>query len=350
MKIAVIGLPNVGKRTLFALMTGVSLEHLHEKQADFVVGVMKVPDPRVEKLAEMYKPERVKHAEIECTLAPPPPKEPKARDAWLEKLKLMDALCHVVRAFDDPSVFHIAGSVDPMRDIETMNLELAVSDLSLVEKRLERIAAEQKKKHDPEREFEQHMLEKFKTHLESGSPLRALEMGERERRLAKPLQFLTMKSMVIALNVGENLMKERALLEKLPKNSMQLCAKLEEEIAEIENPAERAEFLSALGIEEPAVHALARLCYREMGLISFFTVGKDEVRAWTIRHGATALEAAGAIHTDLARGFIRAEVMKFDDLVAAGDEHRLKEQGKLMLKGKEYVVEDGEIVHIRHSG
>ncbi|HUJ10630.1 MAG TPA: DUF933 domain-containing protein [Verrucomicrobiae bacterium] len=355
MKIALIGLPQVGKKTVFSLLTGVALDHLLGRAAEYHVGAVRVADPRVDKLSAMYQPKKTKYAEIECTLAPAPPHEPKPREQWLNKLKDVDALCHVVRAFEDPAVFHAAGSVDPLRDIDAMNLELTVSDLSLIETRLNRIAQDQKRKFEQERADETALLEKLKPHLESGKSLRAYPWHEGEEKRVRSLQFLTLKGLVTALNCGESNYPNPGLVQKVSGLACDLCAKLELEVAQIDDSKERAEFLSALGIQEPAIHVLTRLLYKALGYISFFTTGEDEVRAWTIRHGATAVDAAHAIHSDLARGFIRAEVMKYPDLASAGDtghhaEVHLKETGKLLLKGKDYIVEDGDIVHIRHSG
>ncbi len=365
MKIALIGLPQVGKKTLFSLLTGTHYDQLITRPSEYPVGMVKVTDPRVDKLSALYQPKKTKYAEIECTLAPAPPKDARPREQWLGKLKDMDALCHVVRAFDDPTVFHASGSIDPLRDIEVMNLELAITDLSLVDLRLERIAQEQKKKPDSERGDEAALLQTLKPYLESGKSLREHPMQEADLKKIRSLQFLTLKGMVTAINCGESNFPNLPLLEAArdkitgPANEVcTLCARLEAEVAQIGDPAERAEFLNALGVEEPAVHVLTRLLYQALGYICFFTVGEDEVRAWTIRRGGTAVDAAHAIHSDLARGFIRAEVMKGDDLLAAGAlrgsghgaEVHLKETAKLHVKGKDYIVEDGDIVHIRHSG
>jgi len=365
MKIALVGLPQVGKKTLFSLLTGVGHDHLNSRSSDFAIGMVKVADPRVDELSALYKPKKTKYAEIECTLAPAPPKDAKPLEQWLGKLKDMDALCHVVRAFEDPAVFHASGSVDPLRDIELMNLELAIADLSLVDLRLHRIGEEQKRKHDPERAEEAALLLKLRPVLESGQSMRGHHLAETELKRIRSLQFLTLKSMVTALNCGESTFPNPQLLETAraktvgPGNEVcALCVSLEAEVARIEDPGERAEFLEALGIDEPAIHVLTRLFYKALGYIGFFTVGEDEVRAWTIRRGGTAVDAAHAIHSDLARGFIRAEVMKCHELLAAGSERgsghaaevHLKETAKFNLKGKDYIVEDGDIVHIRHSG
>ena len=362
MKIALIGLPQVGKKTVFSLLTGLAYDQLIARGGEYHVGTVKVADPRVDTLSGMYQPKKTKYAEIECTLAPAPPHETKPREQWLNKLKDMDALCHVVRAFDDPAVFHASGSVDPLRDIDAMNLELTISDLSLIETRLHRIEQDQKKKFEQERADEAALLQKLTPHLEAGKSLREYPWHEGEEKRVRSLQFLTLKGLVTALNCGESNFPSPKLVEgaksKLTGPRSEVCelsAKTEAEVAQIEDPKERAEFLSALGVQEPAIHVLTRLLYKALGYISFFTTGEDEVRAWTIRHGATAVDAAHAIHSDLARGFIRAEVMKYGELTGAADtghtaEVKLKETGKLLLKGKEYIVEDGDIVHIRHSG
>lgn len=368
MKIALIGLPQVGKKTVFSLLTGLDYGQLLTR-GEYLLGTVKVADPRIDKLSAMYNPKKTRYTEIECMLAPVPPSEPKPREQWLNKLKDMDAFCHVVRGFDDSNLFQagspLAGdAVDALRDIDAMNLELTISDLTFVELRLNRIAQDQKRKFEPTRKTEAELLERMKSHLESGKPLREYPFSESEEKQVRHLQFLTLKGLVTVLNLGESNFPNAALVEAARAKVdgsrtgvAALCAKLEMEVAQIADPAEREEFLKALGIEEPAIHVLTRLCFRTLGYISFFTVGEDEVRAWTTRHGATAAEAAGAIHSDLARGFIRADVMKYPDLVSTGAdcpgpaaELRLKEQGKLMRKGKEYIVEDGDIMSFHHSG
>ncbi len=367
MKIALIGLPQTGKKTVFSMLTGIGYDHLLQRAAEYHVGTVNVADQRVDRLSAMYRPKKTKHAEIECLLAPAPPHEAKPREQWLNKLKEVDAICHVVRAFDDPAVFHVEGAVNPLRDIEAMNLELTISDLALIELRLERIVQDQKRKFEPERANEADLLERLKPHLEAGRSLRTYPFQEGEEKRLRQLQFLTLKAQVVALNCGENRFPDPALLKQaedllaaqLDQDSArpavcQLCAKLELEIAELESEDERAAFLGDLGVDEPAIGLLTRLLYQALGYISFFTTGEDEVRAWSIREGGTAVDAAYAIHSDLARGFIRAEVMAYTDLVAAADsghkaEVMLKEAGKLHVKGKDYIVADGDIVHIRHS-
>ena len=333
MKIALIGLPQVGKKTVFSLLTGVSLDHLLGRAAEYHVGTVKVADPRVDKLSAMYNPKKTKYAEIEVTLAPAPPQQTKSREQWLEKLKAMDALCHIVRVFDRDT--------DPQEDVNKIDLELAISDLSLIENRLNRITQDQKKKFDQDRANEAELLERLKPHLEAGKPLRDYPWHEGEEKKVRSLQFLTLKPLVTAFNGGTG--------EVAGNLSCRLDAKTEAEVAEIEDPKERAEFLTALGIAEPALHVLTRLLYKALGYISFFTTGEDEVRAWTIRQGSTAVDAAHAIHSDLARGFIRAEVVHWADFAEHKDIKHCRDAGKFKLEGKGYIVQDGDMVVIRFA-
>src|SRR5258708_13450421 len=251
MKFPLIGLPKVGKKTVFSLLTSVGLDHLQGRAAEYHVGTVKVADPRVDKLSAMYNPKKTKYAEIEFTHAPAPPHEPKPREQWLNKLKDMDAFCHVVRAFEDPAVFHVNGSVDPLRDIEAMNLELAISDLSLIETRLNRIAQDQKRKFEQERADEAALLEKLKPHLEAGKSLREYGWHEGEEKRMRSLQFLPVKAIATALNSAQTHFPNPQLVEQAkakvtgPRSEVcSLSAKTESEVAQIENPAERAEFLA----------------------------------------------------------------------------------------------------------
>jgi len=261
-----------------------------------------------------------------------------------------------VRVFKDESVYHVSGSVDPRRDIDMINSELVLNDLLFVEKRLERLEKNIKKVKDEKVLKENELLLKFKDHLDKELPLRLLELEGKEKEIIASYPLITRKKMIIVLNVSEEEVADTSLLEQLQSayqpiniDIMQVCAKTESEIANLENEKEREEFLDALGIEEPAINVLTRLCIKALHLISFFTVGSDEVRQWTITRGATAPEAAGAIHTDLQKGFIRAEVMKYDDLVHLGSEEKVREAGKFSLKGKDYIVEDGDIIEIRFN-
>ena len=365
MKIALIGLPQVGKKTLFSLMTGVAYDQLTSRAGDYAVGMVKVADPRVDKLIALYKPKKSKYAEIECTLAPAPPKDAKPREQWLGKLKDMDALCHVVRAFEDEAVFHASGSVDPLRDIEVMNLELAITDLSLVELRLERIAQEQKKKSDSASVEEAALLQTLKPYLESGKSLREHPMQEAELKKIRSLQFLTLKSMVTALNCGESNFPNPQLLEAArtritgPGNEVcALSAKSSPKSRRLEIPASVRSFCRRSASKSlPSVSSRACSTRRSATSVSSLSARTRYARG---RFAAAGVRStlAGAIHSDLARGFIRAEVMKCDELLAAAAERgsghaaevHLKETARLHLKGKDYIVEDGDIVHVRHSG
>jgi GTP-binding protein YchF len=272
-----------------------------------------------------------------------------------EHLDDADAICHIVRAFADEAIYHVDGSVDAARDIDSVNAELVLCDLMFVEKRPERLDRETKKKHDKDQEKEKSLLLKFKAQLEKELPLRLLEITDEERKIISSYPFLTLKPLLIVLNVGEGELKEQALSEDaagrykaLKIYIMQVSAKVEDELLRLE-PAEREAFLKELGIDEPPIDKLTRILYEALGLISFFTTANKEVRAWTVKRGSTAPEAAGAIHSDMQKGFIRAEVVRYDDLVELGSESKVKEAGKLMVKGKDYTVCDGDILNIRFN-
>ena len=367
MKIALIGLPQVGKKTLFSLLTGVAYDQLVSRPSDYAVGMVKVTDPRIDKLSALYKPKKTKYAEIECTLAPAPPKEAKPREQWLGKLKDMDAFCHVVRAFEDEAVFHAErlGRSAPRHRGDDPR---AGHHRPQPRRACGSSASRRNRRRRPirERVEEAALLQTLKPYLESGKSLRDHPMEEVELKKIRSLQFLTLKSMVTALNCGESNFPIRTCSSPLGENDGGPGSEAVRSVrkarggSRADRRSRRARRVSGRrsAIEEPAVHVLTRLLYKALGYICFFTVGEDEVRAWTIRRGGTAVDAAHAIHSDLARGFIRAEVMKCDDLLAAGAERgsghaaevHLKETAKLHLKGKDYIVEDGDIVHVRHSG
>jgi GTP-binding protein YchF len=350
MNVAIIGLPQSGKKTLFQLLTG----RASFEQSGRNVGTADIRDPRFDVLVERYQPRKQVRAKIDFVLVPTLEKESIAQGDIFNDIVNTDAICHVVRAFDDASVYHAFGSVDPERDITMVNSELLLHDLLFVEKRLERLAAQLKKAKDERLHREQEVLQKMKAHLEVERPLRLLPLSPDEEALLRSYPFITRKEMILILNVNDNAVRSEELVspcsalcasEKI--EVMQVSAKLEAEIAALESPAEREEFLKELGIKEPALAQLTRLCLKALGLISFFTVGEDEVRQWLVRRGALAPEAAAVIHTDLQRGFIRAEVMKYDELIAHYNEAALKAAGKMYLKGKDYTVEDGDILNIR---
>ena len=348
MKIAMLGLQGAGKKTLFKLLTSLEVGAVPPKG---VPGVFEVKDPRVDALSELYKPEKTAYARIDLLLLPDVEKA-QGKAAWLDDVRNLDGICCVVRAFDDASVFHPAGSVDPKRDLDTFFSELLLADMFLAERRKERLLSEMKSKRGPEKEREFKAMEKAASELESGKPFRAIQLTDPEREALSAHQFLTAKAVAGAVNLthGADEGALRASIEKDFGGRMSLSffdAKLEAEIAAISYAAERKEFLSGLGIDEPAVAKLTRAVYDALGLMSYFTVGQDECRSWAVRKGSTAPQAARAIHTDLERGFIRVEVMKYRDLIELGSEAKVKEAGRFLLKGKDYVVEEGDVLSFR---
>ncbi|HAH05750.1 MAG TPA: redox-regulated ATPase YchF [Elusimicrobia bacterium] len=350
MKIAMLGLQGAGKKTLFKLTTGTSVTSVPPKG---VPGMFEVKDPRVDALSALYHPERTIYARIDVVLLPDVEKT-QGKAAWLEDVRNVDGICCVARAFEDPSVFHPAGSVDPKRDLDLFFSELLFADILLMERRKDALASEMRAKSTPEKVRELQAVEKVSAELEAGKPYRTIPLTPPEKAVLSNTQFLTAKAVagVVNLTQDRDTAALKAAVEAEFGSRMTLSffdAKLEAEIAAISDAAERKEFLSGLGIEEPAVAKLTRAVYDALGLMSFYTAGEDEARAWTIRKGSTAPQAARAIHTDLERGFIRAEVMKYDDLIALGSEAKVKEAGKAALKGKDYIVEDGDILNIRAS-
>ena len=355
MKIGMIGLPQVGKKTLFELLTDYKITEKDIVSNKPIKAVAEIKDPRFDLLVASYKPKKEARARIDIEMLPKLEKDTIAKGEIFTDINELDAICHVVRAFKDESIYHMEGSVDPKRDIKFVNSELILHDLIFIEKRMERLGAKIKQIKEEAAIKEQEILARLKAHLEKESPLRFFEFTADELKAISSYPFITRKAMLIALNVSEDDLKDTSLVDQLKReyqavsDVMQVSAKVESEIARLESEEERREFLKDLGIKEPAINALTRLCIKALNLISFFTVGPDEVRQWTVRAGSTAPEAAGAIHTDLQKGFIRAEVMKYDDLASLGSEGKVKESGKLYLKGKDYIVEDGDIINIRFS-
>ncbi|MDD2654702.1 MAG: DUF933 domain-containing protein, partial [Candidatus Omnitrophica bacterium] len=286
-------------------------------------------------------------ARIEIELLPKIEKDAISQGKIFEDIAEVDALCHVVRAFKDDSVYHVSGSVDPRRDVESINSELLLHDLIFIEKRFERLDKKVKQTREEAAVKERELLTKLKSHLDKEQPLKTLELNSDEKKLISSYPFLTRKEMILVLNVSEAQLKEKPPVEG--GNVMQVSAKVEAEIAALESEEERKAFLGELGIAEPAINLLTRLLLKTLDLVSFFTVGPDEVRQWTVRAGSSAPEAAGVIHSDLQKGFIRAEVMKYGDLNASGSEDKVKAAGKYYLKGKDYIVEDGDILSIRFN-
>ncbi len=358
LKIGIVGLGQTGKTTLFSILTRAQRGRLAAK-ADAQIGVVHVPDARLDRLAEMYHPKKTVYASIEYVDTPGSVIELARSGTEAAALREMDALAHVVRAFENPVVPHESGEVDPQRDIENVELELMLSDLAVVEKRLERLDKDLKKQKTPTLEKEQSALAKARQALERQQPLREVGFSAEEERLLKGFTFFSLKPMVYVLNLGEkdaertrateDLAAQAGLKQRSRTAVTAISGQVEAELAELEG-AEARELMASYGLQESAVTRLIRSSYRLLGLISFFTVGEDECRACTLSEGATALEAAGEIHSDIQKGFIRAEVVRYEDLIAAGSLAEARNHGTLRLEGKEYRVRDGEIVHFRHSG
>ena len=353
MKAGIIGLPQTGKKTLFSILTGAH-PAAQTDQKKVLIGTASLRDPRFEKLVEMYRPRKEVQARIDLALLPRLERETIVRGDVFRDILDLDAICHVVRAFEDEAVYHAEGSVDALRDIEMINSEILLHDLVFVETRLERLAAAIKKVKDERQVKEQELLVRIKTHLEAERPLRLMAITPEEDQLIRSYPFITRNEMVLVLNVGEGALEDNGLIERLAPlcgrdrmEVMQVSARMEAEVAALESEQERREFLEGLGIRHSALEQLSALCIKALGLISFFTVGEDEVRQWLLRAGSSAPEAAGVIHSDLQRGFIRAETFKYAELMEHGTEAALKSAGKFYLKGKDYIVEDGDILNIR---
>jgi len=350
MKLGLVGFPQVGKRTLFRLLTG--KEPNSESKKRNGLGLAKVRDARFDRLVEIYAPRQETPAHIEFLLLPDLDGQASRNDQILRDLEQVDVICHLVRTFQEDTVFHIHGTVDPRRDILLFNEELQLNDLLFIEKRLERLEKEQNKKRDIQKMvIEADLLTRMKVHLENGRFLRGFLLTEDEEKIIASYPLLTRKAVIIILNVGEEVPGAHGLMGQLKEGFREqdfqwiaVSAKIEQELCHLD-ATERQTFLEELQLDQPALDRLTMLCYKTLGLISFFTVGPDEVRAWTNRQGSLAPQAAGVIHSDFERGFIRAEVMKYQDLIKLGSEQKVREVGKYMQKGRDYVVEDGDIIN-----
>ncbi|HME12597.1 MAG TPA: redox-regulated ATPase YchF [Candidatus Acidoferrum sp.] len=355
MQTGIIGLPQVGKTTLFRILTKANVEGKGGQTTH--VGVAKVPEPRLQQLATLYNPKKITYATVQYVDLGGMQKE-KNRDA-LAPLREVDTIAHVLRVFDDPTVPHSLGSIDPVRDATNLELELILADHDQISRRLERVEKDLKKKSEPILILEKNVLEKCKAHLEAEKPLRELELTAEERKPIGGFLFLSARPMLFVLNLGDDEAADLATaVERHKLSALQgrpntavvaICGRLEAELAEMDDK-EAAEMLASYGLKEPGLNRLIRATYDLMGLISFFTAGEPEVRAWTIHKGSTAVKAAGAIHSDIEKGFIRAEVVRWDDLLAAGSLAAAREKAQVRLEGREYIVQEGDVILFRHSG
>jgi len=359
MKTGIIGLPQVGKTSLFKILTKAKIEDRgFSREAH--IGVTRVPDERLDKLSALYSPKKTTYASVEYVDVAAIGQEALKETAFLTNLRNVDALIHVLRAFENDAVPQ-EGPIDPLRDLKSVEFDLMVSDLTQVEKRLERVEKDMKKGRTSELEREQALLLRSKESLEKEIPLRELEMTADEKKLIRGFMFLSQKPILYVLNVNESTslgddldaavsrFKLDELAHRPNAGATAICGKVEAELAEMDD-AEAAEFLGSYGLNESGLVRLIRKSYELLGLISFFTAGEDECRAWTVPADSKAPQAAGAIHSDLEHHFIRAETIRWDQLLDAGSEAAARAKGTLRLEGKEYIVQDGDVVHIRHSG
>ena len=358
----IVGLPNVGKSTLFNAITkkNILIANYPFATIDPNVGVVTVPDNRLKILNEMYNPKKLIETTFEFTdiagLVKGASKGEGLGNKFLSHIREVDAICEVVRCFDDSNVIHVEGNSDPIRDIEIINIELTLADLDIVNNRLEKIEKKAQTTKDKDSLKELSILKIIKESLESDIPARRLKFSEDELKIIKGYNLLTIKPIIYIANIDENSIgKENEYTNQVKEYALkddakviEMCAKIESEMSSLEDN-EKKEFLNELGIKESGLDSLISSTYNLLGLRTFFTVGADEVRAWTFKAGMKAPQCAGIIHTDFERGFIKAEVMSYDDLIACGNELKVKENGKLRLEGKEYEMKDGDICHFRFN-
>ena len=362
MKAGIVGLPNVGKSTLFNCLSNAKAQSANFPFCTIEpnLGIVNVPDNRLEKLEELVTPEKVIPATVEIVdiagLVRGASKGEGLGNQFLANIRETDAILHVLRCFDNDNIVHVDGSVDPIRDKETIDIELQLKDLEAVEKRLEKVKRAAKTG-NKEAQKELEILEKIQETLLAGKSVRTLEFPEKEMELVKSMQFITAKPVLYVCNVEESSAKDgneyvekvREMIKDEDAEIIILAVSTEADIAELEDYEERQMFLADIGLEEPGISRLIRSAYKLLNLQTYFTAGVKEVRAWTVNVGATAPQAAGVIHTDFEKGFIRAEVIGYNDYVTFGSEAKVKEAGKMRVEGKDYIVADGDVMHFRFN-